>query len=163
MGKNKNFKMKLFGTLTLASLANAQFDFKPIDFKPIPFEPIKDLTDFGNDKNGMIGGFSDEPMEFPGKGPMEFPGKGPMEFPSKGPGFMSGMDMPPMGDGTDGMSGPMEMVKMKIAAIKDVEDVKGILTAIVEMMMAKMDDKPEMPGKSKGLPQRAKAPRVKEK
>ena len=117
----------ILGTLTLASLANAQFDFKPIDFKPIPFEPIKDLTDFGNDKNGMMGGFSDEPMEFPGKGPMEFPGKGPM--PGKGPGFMGGkdmplMDMPPMGDGTDGMPGPMEMVKMKIAAIKDVEDVK---------------------------------------
>ena len=122
--------------MTLASLANAQFDFKPIDFKPIPFEPIKDLTDFGSDKNGMIGGFSKEPMtlspdiimtippKFPGKGPMEFPGKGPMEFPGKGPGFMSGMDMPPMGDGTDAMPGPLEMIKMKIAAFKDVEDVK---------------------------------------
>ena len=116
----------ILGTLTLASLAHAQFDFKPIDFKPIPFEPIKDLTDFGSDKNGMIGGFSDEPMTMPpkGKGPMGFPGKGPMEFPGKGPGFMSGMDMPPMGDGTDGMPGPLEMVKMKIADIKDVEDVK---------------------------------------
>ena len=116
----------ILGTLTLASLAHAQFDFKPIDFKPIPFEPIKDLTDFGSDKNGMIGGFSDEPMTMPpkGKGPMGFPGKGPMEFPGKGPGFMSGMDMLPMGDGTDGMPGPLEMVKMKIADIKDVEDVK---------------------------------------
>merc|ERR1712168_623955 len=102
------------------------------------------------DKNGTIGGFSDEPMEFPPFDMGSMPSRGPM------PGFMDGMDMPPMGDGTDGMPGPLDMVKMQIAAITDIDGVKGVLTAIIDMMIAKMDDKPETPGKGKGLPQKGK-------
>ena len=107
--------------MTLASLANAQFSkgpmAKPMGKLPFDFE----------DENGLMGGFSDEPMKFPpfdmGKGPMPMPGKGPM------PGFMDGMQMPPMEDGTDcmppiDMPGPLDMLKMKICQIKDVEDVK---------------------------------------
>ena len=104
--------------MTLASLANAQFSKGPMA-KPI-------WPDY-EDENGLIDGFDDEPMKFPpfdmGKGPMPMPGKGPM------PGFMDGMEMPPMEDGTDGMPpiempGPLDMLKMKIFQIKDVEDVK---------------------------------------
>ena len=82
---------------------------KPMGKLPLDFE----------DENGLMGGFSDEPMTFP---PFDM-GKGPM------PGFMDGMEMPPMEDGTDGLSpiempGPLDMLKMKIFQIKDVEDVK---------------------------------------
>ena len=90
----------ILGTLTLASLAHAQFD--TATWKP----PSKGRLPMDEDKNGMMGGFSDEPMEFP-----------PFDMGSKGL-------MPPMGDGTDGMPGPLDMVKMKIADIEDVEDVK---------------------------------------
>ena len=71
---------------------------KPMGKLPLDYE----------DENGLIGGFSDEPMKFPpfdmGKGPMPMPGKGPM------PGFMDGTGgfMDGMEDGTDGMP-PIEM------------------------------------------------------
>ena len=98
----------ILGTLTLASLAHAQFDDAPMGTWPskgrLPMGMGKLPMD--EDKNGMMGGFSDEPMEFP-----------PFDMGSKGL-------MPPMGDGTDGMPGPLDMVKMKIADIEDVEDVK---------------------------------------
>ena len=89
--------------------------------KPIKLEDEEEL-DF---ENGLMGGFSDEPMKFPpfdmGKGPL--PGKGRL------PGFLDGMEMPPMEDGTDcmppiDMPGPLDMLKMKICQIKVVEDVK---------------------------------------
>ena len=107
----------ILGTLTLASLTHAQFDtatWKPPSKGRLPMGMGKLPMD--EDKNGMMGGFSDEPMEFP---PFDMG-----SMPSKGPGFMGGMDMPPMGDGTDGMPGPLDMVKMKITEIEDVEDVK---------------------------------------
>ena len=91
----------ILGTLTLASLAHAQFS-NPMGRLPMGMGKLP----MDEDKNGMMGGFSDEPMEFP-----------PFDMGSKGL-------MPPMGDGTDGMPGPLDMVKMKIADIEDVEDVK---------------------------------------
>ena len=103
----------ILGTLTLASLAHAQFG-GPMN--RLPMTMGKGPMD--EDKNGMIGGFSDEPMEFPPFDMGSMPSRGPM------PGFMDGMDMPPMGDGTDGMPGPLDMVKMQIAAITDIDGVK---------------------------------------
>ena len=118
----------ILGTLTLASLAHA-LSVPKDNWPPKPFGPKDTWPPKGTwppmgmgklpmdeDKNGMMGGFSDEPMEFP---PFDMG-----SMPSKGPGFMGGMDMPPMGDGTDGMPGPLDMVKMKITEIEDVEDVK---------------------------------------
>merc|ERR1712168_1130140 len=96
----------------------------------------------------LMGGFSDEPMEFPGFGKGQMPG-----FMGKGPMPMDGTDMP---EGVDGMPmNPLMAVKNQIATITDIDGVKGVLNAIIEMMIAKMetmDDKPPMgdkPGKGK--------------
>merc|ERR1712131_213784 len=135
----KILKMKLLGTLSLAALATA-----------------KVMPSKGKGKGPMnFGGFTDEPIELPDDMPDFSMGKGP-GFMGKGPmieGEWSMDDMAYMPEMSELTENPLAAVQAQIAAITDIEGVKGVLNAIIDMMIKKMesmDKKPPMGEKPTG-------------